>query len=126
VPQQQIDSVRNEIRNQLRTAITEAQLSNVTASGNQTVDEVIQARVWALLEGNIRGDRPVIPLGPISYSLREQYGAQIFDRAIPEVIQKVEQQRAQNPIPQPGVLPPAQPGQQPPAGQQPPPSSTNQ
>jgi len=122
VPKTQIDSVRNEIKRQLRTAIQEAQLSNITAAQGQTVDQVIQQRVMTLLEGNIRGDKPVIPLGPISYSLREQYGAQVFERAVTETVQKVEQTRAQNPVPQqPGMAPPGQqaPGQQPPVQQQP-------
>lgn len=131
VPKQQLDSVRNEIRNQLRTAIVEGQLSNITAQSGQSIDEAIQARVMALLEGNIRGDRPVIPLGPISYSLREQYGAQVFERAVTEVVQKVEQTRASTPQPQiPGMVPPGgqpqqQQPQQPPA-QQPPTTTTNQ
>jgi hypothetical protein len=133
VPKQQLDSVRNEIRKQLRTAITEAQLVNITPQAGENVDQAIQRRVWTLLEGNVRGDRPVIPLGPISFSLREQYGAQVFERAVTETVQKVEQARAQNPAQQPGGVPGAQPptGQRPPAGQQAPPaqpqpSTTNQ
>lgn len=127
VPKTQIDSVRNEIKRQLRTAIAEAQLNNVQPAQGQSVDEAIQQRVMALLEGNIRGDRPVIPLGPISYSLREQYGAQVFERAVTETVQKVEQTRAANPVPQqPGMAPPGQqpPVQQPPAAQ--PQPNTNQ
>jgi hypothetical protein len=130
VPKTQLDSVRNEIKKQLRTAIAEAQLNNVTAQQGEDVDQALQRRVMALLEGNIRGDRPVIPLGPISYSLREQYGAQVFERGVTETVQKVEQARAANPVPQPGFAPPGgqpQPGQVPPAQPQPvPPSTTNQ
>jgi parvulin-like peptidyl-prolyl isomerase len=130
VPQQQIDSVRTEIKRQLRTAIAEAQLNNITVAQGQNADEVIQQRVMALLEGNIRGDRPVIPLGPISYSLREQYGAQIFERAVTETVQKVEQARAANPLPQPGPVVPGQPQpgqqQQPPAERPVPQPNTNQ
>ncbi len=126
VPQQQLDSVRNEIKKQLRTAIAEAQLNNIKPAAGQSADEALQQRVMTLLEGNIRGDRPVIPLGPISYSLREQYGAQVFERAVTETVQKVEQARAQNPVPQPGFAPPGQPqpGQQPPAQQPPAPQPT--
>ena len=133
VPKQQLDSVRNEIKKQLRTAVAEAQLTNVTTQQGENMDQAIQRRVMALLEGNIRGDRPVIPLGPISYSLREQYGAQIFERGVTETVQKVEATRAQNPVPapgmpqpQPGQPQPGQPGQapqQPPAQQ--PPATTN-
>ncbi len=120
VPKTQLDSVRNEIKTQLRTAIAEAELTNITAQQGEDVDEAIQRRVMALLEGNIRGDKPVIPLGPISFSLREQYGAQIFERGVTETVQKVEQTRAQNPVPQPGFAPPGQPQPgQPQPGQQP-------
>lgn len=135
VPKQQTDSVRNEIKRQLRTAIAEAQLSNIKVGPGENIDQAIQTRVMALLEGNIRGDRPVIPLGPISYSLREQYGAQIFERAVTETVQKVEQTRAANPpqgmpqpgMPQPGQMPQPQPGQapQPQQPQQQPPATTN-
>jgi hypothetical protein len=133
VPKTQLDSVRNEIKRQLRTAISEAQLNNVNVQSGESVDDAIQRRVLALLEGNIRGDRPVIPLGPISYSLREQYGAQVFERGVTETVQKVEQARAANPVPQPGFSPPGQqppgqqpPGQRPPTQPQPAPSTTNQ
>jgi hypothetical protein len=131
VPKQQLDSVRNEIKKQLRTAIAEAQLNNVTMQQGENLDQAIQRRVMTLLEGNIRGDKPVIPLGPISYSLREQYGAQIFERAVTETVQKVESTRAANPQPAPGA--PGQPAPQPQPGQAPqqqppvqqPPATTN-
>ena len=131
VPKQQIDSVRNEIKKQLRTAISEAQLTNVTPQQGENMDQAIQRRVMALLEGNIKGDRPVIPLGPISYSLREQYGAQIFERAVAETVTKVEQTRPQQPagMPQPGQMPPApggQPQPQPQPAQPQPAPTTNQ
>jgi hypothetical protein len=128
VPKSQIDSVRNEIKTQLRRAVADAQLNNVKPNQGESIDDAIQRRVMELLEGNIRGDKPVIPLGPISYSLREQYGAQVFERGVTETVQKVEQTRAANPVPQPGFAPPVpQPGQQPPTQPQPaPPTGTNQ
>lgn len=129
VPKQQLDSVRNEIRTQLRTAIRDAQLGNIKPAQGETMEQAVNRTVMTLLEGNIRGDKPVIPLGPISFSLREQYGGQVFERAVTETVQKVEQARAANPpAQQPGFAPPPpgqQPQPQPPAGQQPRPS-TNQ
>lgn len=136
VPKQQLDSVRNEIRTQLRNAIRDAQLGNIKPNAGESMDEAVSRTVMTLLEGNIRGDRPVIPLGPISYSLREQYGGQVFERAVAETVQKVEQARAANPatsqpgqpgMPQPGMPQPGQPqpGQQP-QPQQPPRPTTNQ
>ncbi|MGQ0815181.1 MAG: peptidylprolyl isomerase [Gemmatimonadota bacterium] len=121
VPQQQIDSVRNEIRTQLRNAIREAQLNNITAQQGETMDQAIERRVMALLEGNIRGDRSVIPLGPISHSLRDQYKAQVFEQGITATVQKAEQLRAQ---PGQGQGAPIPPGTNPSQPQQPPPTTT--
>lgn len=122
VPKQQIDSARNEIRKQLRTAIQEGQLANVQPQQGESVDQAIQRRVMALLEGNIRGDRSVIPLGPLSYSLRDEYKAQVFEQAVTATVQKVEQIRAQAGPGQGGMLPPGG-MQQPPQPQQVPPTT---
>jgi hypothetical protein len=124
VPAKQVDSVRNEIRKQLRSAITEAQLNNIKPQEGESMDQAIDRRVWALLEGNIKGDRSVIPLGPISYSLREQYKAQIFEQGVTATVQKAEQMRAQS-APGQGVVPqgaPA-PGQQQKPAPAPPPAA---
>lgn len=117
VPPKQVDSVRNEIRTQLRAAIKDAQLNNIKPQEGESMDQAIERRVWALLEGNIKGERAVIPLGPISYSLREQYKAQIFDQGVTATVQKAEQLRAAA-KPVPGGLVPPQP--QPQAVPQPP------
>lgn len=129
VPQRQLDSVRTEVRTQLRAAVTEAKLSNIKPQEGESMDQAVDRRVMALLEGNIKGDRPVIPLGPVSYSLRDQYGGQVFENGVAATVTKAEQLRAQSPGGAPGgVLPQQQmppPAQQPPA-QQPPASSTKQ
>lgn len=114
VPAKQIDSVRTEIRKQLRAAIQEAELNNITPQQGESMDEAIQRRVFTLLEGNIKGDRSVIPLGPISYSLRDQYKAQVFDPAVSVVVQKAEQLRATTGTPQGGMPPQQQPVPTPP------------
>lgn len=114
VPKTQIDSARNEIRKQLRSAIQEAQLNNIKPQQGETMEQAIERRVMALLEGNIKGDRSVIPLGPLSYSLRDQYKAQVFEQAVTATVQKVEQIRAQAAPGQPGMM-------QPPGGMQMPP-----
>ena len=128
VPEKQVDSVRNEIRTQLRNAIKEAQLNNIKPQEGESVDQAIQRRVMTLLEGNIKGENAVIPLGPVSYSLRDQYKAQVFEQGVQAVVQKAEQMRATPGQGQsPGMVPPAggpvRPQQQPPQ-QQPP--TTNQ
>ncbi|MGQ0561900.1 MAG: peptidylprolyl isomerase [Gemmatimonadota bacterium] len=120
VPKQQVDSVRNEIRNQLRSAIREAELQNIKPQEGESMDEAIERRVMALLEGNIKGERSVIPLGAISYSLRDQYNAQIFERGVTETVQKAEQLRAQAAPGQGGLVPPGGAPAPQPQPQQPP------
>ena len=126
VLKQQTDSVRNEVRKQLRAAIVEGQLTNIKPQEGESRDQAIERRVLALLEGNIKGDRPVIPLGPISYSLRDQYGSQIYEQGVTATLQKAEQLRAQSPAP--GMLPQPPMQQQPPTQQPtaPPPTSSKQ
>ena len=128
VPKQQLDSVRNEIRKQLRTAIAEGQLNNIKPQSGESMDQAIERKVMALLEGNIRGDRAVIPLGPVSYSLRDQYKGQIFENGVTATVQKAEQLRAAagqgSMVPQGPVQ--VQPGQQQPPATQPAPSTTKQ
>ena len=116
VPAAQVDSVRAEIRKQLRAAIQEAELTNITPQQGESMDQAIERRVMALLEGNIKGERSVIPLGPISYSLRDQYKAQVFEPAVTEVVQKAEQIRAASGTPAPGGMPQAPQQQQPAPG----------
>ena len=127
VPKQQVDSVRNEIRKQLRTAVAEGQLTNIKPQEGESMDQAVERRVMALLEGNIKGDRAVIPLGPISHSLREQYGAQVFEQGVTATVQKAEQLRAQTapPTGAPGLTPQ---GGQPPVqpAPAPPPTTTRQ
>ncbi|MBI4409152.1 MAG: peptidylprolyl isomerase [Gemmatimonadetes bacterium] len=113
------DSLAREARRQLESAVVAAQLKNIQPQEGETLPQAIERKVNALLEGIIKGERNVLPLGPIAYALREQFGAQIFDRAFPAVVAKAEASRPATP-PTPGVpgaapATPAQPAPQPPA-----------
>jgi parvulin-like peptidyl-prolyl isomerase len=123
-PQQEQDSARRELREQLVEAAREAGLIPVVPQAGETQNQAIQRQVSALLSAVINGQASVIPLGAISYSLRQQFGAEMFERAIPTVVSRVEQRRPAGsqdmpfdmPPPQPGGPgeQPTQPGQQPP------------
>lgn len=123
VPQQQADSVRNEIRKQLRSAIQEAQLNSIKPQEGESMDQAIQRRVMALLESNIKGEHAVIPLGPVSYSLRDQYKAQVFEQGVQATVQKAQELRATQGQGQPGLVPPGGPVPQPQPQQVPPTSN---
>jgi hypothetical protein len=51
----------------------------------------------ALLNGIISGERNVVQIGSASFLLREKYGAEIFERAIPVVVAQVQERRPPQP-----------------------------
>mgnify|MGYP006143837673 CR=1 FL=1 len=75
VPKTQTDSVRNEIKKQLRTAIAEAQLNNIKPAAGESADQAIQKRVMALLEGTADLKGRAVHVG-ITATASGFYGAQ--------------------------------------------------
>jgi hypothetical protein len=115
-PQAEQDSARQEIRDQLHQAASEAGLLPIQARDGETVSQAVQRQVMEFLSGIINGEREVVPLGAIGFTLREQYGAELFERSIPAVVRRVEERRpAAAPEGFPGM--PQDPAQtQPPSG----------
>ncbi|HEX6134979.1 MAG TPA: peptidylprolyl isomerase [Longimicrobiales bacterium] len=106
VPEPEQDTARMELRRQLREAAREAGLLADTAvAGGQGQ----QALVMALLHGIVNGQRNVVPIGAASFILREKYGAEIFERAIPVVVSQVQERRPAQPqgMPEGMQMPPA-------------------
>lgn len=123
-PATAVDSARTEIRQQLRQAAREAGLMPIVTQAGETQSQALQRQVMAFLTKIINGEANVVPLGAIGFTVREHYGADIFDRAVPTVVARVEARRPAPaaegaPQPQPGTQP--QPGAQP---QTPPPPTT--
>jgi parvulin-like peptidyl-prolyl isomerase len=120
------DSVRREIRDQLRAAAREAGLTPIQPREGETTNQAMQRQVLAYLQGIINGDQEVVPLGAIGFTLREQFGADLFERAIPVVVRRVEERRPatepqgfpdmQQPLPQQPPLPEQQPAPLPDGG----------
>ena len=111
-PQEEQDSARMELRRQLQGAAREAGL---LGAGGDNGTQVTQQRVMSLLEGIISGQRNVVQIGSASFLLREQYGAEIFERAIPVVVARVQELRPPQPEGMPALPqqpPPQQPDQQ--------------
>lgn len=116
-----VDSIRTELRAQLRQAVAASNLAGITPQDGESRDEAVERRVTALLQEIIRGERQVLPLGPISYSLREQLEAEVYKRAFPEVVSRVESMRGTSGLQPGGELPmPAPEGAAPPQGALPP------
>ncbi|MFO7259949.1 MAG: peptidyl-prolyl cis-trans isomerase [bacterium] len=79
----------------------------------ETEAQAIKRVTNELLEGIVKGERSVLPLGPLGYAMREQYGGTTFERAYPRVVAMVEATRpmdmSQFQPPQPPVQPDGQP-----------------
>jgi hypothetical protein len=110
-PQAEQDSARMQLRQELRAAAREAGLLPLTPAAGETQNQAVQRQVLALLQGIINGEREVVPLGALGFTLREQFGAELFERSIPTVVRRVEERRP--PMPQqefpgmpPGEMPP--------------------
>ncbi|CAN5749619.1 hypothetical protein BH23GEM9_BH23GEM9_11650 [soil metagenome] len=117
-PQVEQDSARREIREQLVQAAREAGLLPVTPQEGETQNQAVQRQVMTFLSGIISGERNVVPLGAVGFTLREQFGAELFERSIPVVVRRVEERRPAMPQGMPGMpgmpqpmpqMPPEQP-----------------
>jgi len=118
VPQTRIDSVKTDLYEQLSLIVQQVGLNNVQPQQGETKEQAIERRVVALIEATVKGEQEMIPLGSLSYQLRDQFGGEIFERSIPAVVAKLEAGRptqqglpgAGQPMPQPMPgTPPAPP-----------------
>jgi hypothetical protein len=119
VPAASLDSARTSLRESLRQAAVESGLIPVRPNQGETLEQAIDRQVMALLSGIVSGERNVVPLGALSFALRAEYGAEVFDRVYPTVVQRVTERRGpesqmqmppgmEMPMPQPQA-PPTQP-----------------
>jgi peptidyl-prolyl cis-trans isomerase D len=95
------DSIREQAVATLQQAASIAGLTSIQPQDGETMSQAIDRRVNSYLEAILKGEQSVVPLGPVSFSLRNQYGGEVFERAFPMVVARVEDQRG---------TPPATPG----------------
>jgi hypothetical protein len=117
-PQTEQDSARREIRQQLVDAARESGLMPIVPQAGETQSQAVQRQVMAFLNDVINGDRNVVPLGAVGFTLREQFGAELFERSVQVAVRRIEERRPPMPQDMPGQMPPEMP--MPPAGQMPP------
>lgn len=108
VSKEEQDSVYEQARNQLRDLARTAGFLDIKAQEGETQGQAVERKVLSFLESNIKGEQNVLPLGPMSYSLRQRLGGEVFSRAVPAVVSKIT-----------ALRPAATPAQQPPTGQPP-------
>ncbi len=106
------DSLREEVYKQLGQAVQTAGLRNIQPQQGESKDQAIERHVTAVIEAIIKGEQNAIPLGQLSFSLREQFDGEVFERSVPQVVAKVEAARPpkqQAPGPMPQTPPPTPP-----------------
>jgi hypothetical protein len=113
IPKPRLDSLRNEVYTQLAQAVQQAGLRNIQPQQGESKDQAIERHVNGVIEAIIKGQQNPIPLGALSYSLREQFDGEVFERAVPAVVTKVEAARPPQPQ-QPQQLAPQTPPPTPP------------
>lgn len=99
------DSLSNEVRQQLAEAVVATGLAGATPLDGETPAEAVERKVNTFLAGIVRGEQQVLGLGPLSFTLRTEHNGQVFERAFPNVIERVQQNRAAQPLPTPEVMP---------------------
>jgi hypothetical protein len=87
------DSLTQEARQQLRDALQMTGLGNVRPIEGETQSQAIERRVREFMQMILRGEQAVLPLGPLTYSLRAQYSGEVFERAYPTVVSRLEARR---------------------------------
>lgn len=110
VPQTRRDSARNDVYEQIAQMVQQVGLNNIQPQQGETKEQAIERRVLALVEATVKGEQELMQLGALSYQLRDQLGGQVFERAVPAVVAKLEVGRqgmpgAGQPMPQPGTPP---------------------
>lgn len=94
VPQEEQDSIRDLIREQLIEVAADAGLSGTPQEG-ETRTEAVERRVHALLQGVLSGQRNLLPLGSLPYVLRNEVDWQVHERTFPEVVEELDERRAE-------------------------------
>lgn len=97
------DSVSSEIRSRLAQTVRVIGLAGIQPQQGETMPQAVERRVTGFLESVIRGEQQVLGLGPLSYALREVHGADVFARAVPQVVELAQANRSAAPA---GVAPP--------------------
>lgn len=92
--QARVDSLVAEARLQLRTVAADIGLRPLERAPDEAVEPAVARAVRRALTDVLTGARDVVPLGQISFQLRERSPLAVFDAGLGEVVLKVGQARA--------------------------------
>jgi PPIC-type PPIASE domain len=105
VSPQETDSLSAVMRLQLTGAARGAGLISIQPQDGETMRQAMERKVSAFMEAILRGEQNAFPLGPVSFTLREQFGGEVFDRSFDAVVARIEAQRPARAEPAPAPTP---------------------
>lgn len=82
-----------EARSRLAMATSAMGFTGIQAESGQTTGQAIHARVLRTLEEMLRGERDVVPLGAIAYTLRRDARTEIHDAAVQRTVVRLTELR---------------------------------
>lgn len=77
-------------------------LRNLQPAPGETRQDAAQRHILSLLKAMVRGEREVVALGTVSFTLRKRYDARVHSQNVPRVVDRVTQL---SPAPQPADSP---------------------
>jgi len=101
------DSLAGEVRAQLAEITRAVGLGGIVPVEGETPAQALERRVNGFLESVVRGEQQMFSLGALTFTLREKGAGEIFARAVPKVIERVQANRLNMPTPRPSASPPA-------------------
>jgi hypothetical protein len=100
------DSMLTMVRASFVDAARSLGLLSIQSLEGESREQTIERAVNALLLSILKGQRDVIPLGSVAFTLRQQYPAEIFQPAVERVVQGIQTVRGPSgATPQPGMPP---------------------
>jgi hypothetical protein len=91
VSEAEVDSVATALRTSLTEAAGALGILEIEVAEGETEHAAVDRAVQDALLGILRGELDVVPLGPISFFLRDQYGASLNESAVSDVVRLVQQ-----------------------------------
>lgn len=101
------DSMKTELRTSFVDAARQLGLIGIQPTAGESQKAAIDRTVASILQGIIQGQRDVIPLGPVSFALRQNADAEVFEDGVQQVVAQVTAARGGST--NPALMPPSMP-----------------
>lgn len=95
------DSVTNEVRARIAEIVRTLGLGGIVPVDGETPAQALERRVNSFIERVVRGEQQMFNLGALAFALREDGAGEVFTRAIPKVVERVQVNRLNMPAPRP-------------------------